>query len=183
MLVWKDITDWEDYYEISDSGKVRNKITGHIIKEDRSNRSGYVRVTLYKKPRRKRYLLHRLVMMVFCGESKLEVNHKDSNKLNNSLDNLEYVTRSANELHCRKFGSKNNLYKPIIVTFNSGEIKKFETRTELANLLGVTRETIKFWLHGRNYGYTKYGISCIKYIEISKCQTTNCSAEANAVRL
>lgn len=183
MLIWKDVPDWEDYYEISDSGKVRNKITRHIIKEDKSNPSGYVRVTLYKKPRRKRYLLHRLVMMTFCGESKLEVNHKDSNKLNNSLGNLEYVTRSANELHCMKFGSKNNLYKPIIVTFNSGAVERFETRTELANLLGITRASIRFWLRGVNHEYTKYGISCVKYVEISKCQKTNCSAEANAVRL
>ena len=181
-MIWKDVPDWEDYYEVSDSGKVRNKITGHIIKE-KSNRGGYVRVTLYKKPLRKRYLLHRLVMLVFCGESGLEVNHKDSNKLNNSLNNLEYVTRKENELHCRKFGSKNSLYRPFIVIFNSGETKKFETRTELANSLGVTRECVKFWLHGNNCGYTKYGISCMKYIEISKCQTTNCSAEANAVRL
>lgn len=46
--MWKDIKNWENTYQISDSGDVRNKITGNIIKGDR-NSSGYFRVCLYDK--------------------------------------------------------------------------------------------------------------------------------------
>lgn len=46
-----------------------------------------------------RYLVHRLVMSAFFWESNLEVNHKDGNKLNNHISNLEYCTRSENHLH------------------------------------------------------------------------------------
>lgn len=46
--MWKDIKTWENIYQISDSGDVRNKITGNIIKGDR-NSSGYFRVCLYDK--------------------------------------------------------------------------------------------------------------------------------------
>ena len=176
FIRWVDVPDWENYYEISDEGKVRNKLTGHIISEDRSNRSGYVRVTLYKKPLKKKFLLHRLVMLSFCGSCDLEVNHKDSNKMNNSLDNLEYVTRKENELHCRMYGNKKHLYKPFIVEFSNGVVVECSSRKELADMIGVTRECVKNWLHKKTRGYDKYGIRNIEYVEIYKCQTTNCSA-------
>ena len=51
-------------------------------------------------------------MKTFVGESNLEVNHIDSDKCNNSLSNLEYVTRKDNEMHCLLYGAKRNLYKP-----------------------------------------------------------------------
>lgn len=55
--MWKDIIGWEKYYEISDEGKVRNKLTRHIKVTDRNN-CGYHRVTLYNKnnyPQKQRF--------------------------------------------------------------------------------------------------------------------------------
>ena len=52
--MWKDIPNWESYYEINENGEVRNKITGNYIKGDINN-AGYYRVCLYKKSRRQRY--------------------------------------------------------------------------------------------------------------------------------
>ena len=50
---------------------------------------------------RKAKLVHRLVMEAFVGQSDLQVNHKDFNKINNKLDNLEYTTPKENITHFR----------------------------------------------------------------------------------
>ena len=174
--MWKDIEGWENFYEVSSEGLVRNKSTNKLITIDYSNKSGYARVTLYYKGRRERFLLHRLVMKTFVGESNLEVNHIDSDKCNNSLSNLEYVTRKDNEMHCLLYGAKRNLYKPFKIIYFNGDIDVFQVKGELANRLGVTRACIKNWLHGKTRGYLNYNIKEIHYIEVNKCQTTNCSA-------
>lgn len=181
--MWKDIKGWESYYEISDLGEVRNKKTNKLVCIDYSNRSGYARVTLYYKDKPKKFLLHRLVMSTFVGDSDLEVNHIDSDKRNNSLTNLEYVTRVENARHCMRFGSKHNNYKPFIVEWLNGEVDMFETKSELANEVKVTIACVKMWLRGNTKGYTKYNIKDIHYVESNKCQTTNCSAKANVVWL
>ena len=162
--MWKDINGFEGHYEISSNGEVRNKITNHLLTIDYSNRSGYARVTLYHNHKTKRYLLHRLVMETFVGKSNMEVNHIDSNKRNNSLDNLEYVTRKENETHCRLYGSKRKFYKPFIVLFSDLTKKEYQTKEELANEIEVTRACVKYWLHKLNKGYTNHGIISIEYI-------------------
>ena len=69
--MWKDIKNWENIYQISDSGDVRNKITGNIIKGD-INSSGYFRVCLYDKnhiPEKQRFFRHRLCCRTFHTKS------------------------------------------------------------------------------------------------------------------
>ena len=73
-------------------------------------------MTLYS-PVKKRFFIHRLVAQHFCEgyQKDLVVNHKDGNKLNNCANNLEWVTRSENDLHA----FKNNLrQKHILVLSN-----------------------------------------------------------------
>ena len=94
--VWKGIKGFPNY-QISNLGKVkskpREKTKGGILKECISN-TGYVYVNLYKDGKLYRKTIHRLVMDNFY-----EVNHKDGNKKNNSINNLEYVTKSENIKH------------------------------------------------------------------------------------
>lgn len=86
-----------------------------------SYNNGYVRTVVDGKNK----LVHRLVMLAFYGDSKLCVNHKDGNKQNNKLSNLEYVTNKQNSQHRFKvlghrsanlgrFGKMNKSSKPII---------------------------------------------------------------------
>lgn len=97
--IWKPIKNYENYYSISNLGNVKNNKTGKILCGDINN-AGYRRITLYN-PVRKRYFIHRLVAYHFCDgySSELVVNHVDGNKLNNYYKNLEWVTRSENDLH------------------------------------------------------------------------------------
>jgi len=102
--MWKDIKDYEDLYEISTEGEVRNKKTQRELKPDnftrkKGRRQVYLRVTLSKEGNTKRFSLSRLVASTFLSNTSEEVNHKDGNRLNNSVSNLEWVTREENLRH------------------------------------------------------------------------------------
>ena len=98
---WLPIQDFPNYH-ISSFGNVKNIITNKILKS--CNKSGYYNVSLLNSITRKSVKIHRLVAIAFISnpENKPEVNHKDKNKLNNHIDNLEWVTKSENMYHCFK---------------------------------------------------------------------------------
>lgn len=94
--IWKNIKGFPNY-QVSNLGRVRSipreKTKGGILKECIS-KTGYVYVNLYKDGQIKRKTIHTLVMGTFY-----EVNHKDGNKQNNNINNLEYVTKKQNIEH------------------------------------------------------------------------------------
>ena len=105
---WVDcfgIDDWE----VSDAGRVRNKQTQYVYKPIK-NQNGYWYVKHNKIG--KLYILSRLIARSFFGDSDKQVNHKDGNKDNNCLNNLEFVTPSENSLHRFHVLGKSNL-KPM----------------------------------------------------------------------
>ena len=99
--LWKQIEDYENY-EVSTHGRVRNKRTGRYLKFDLSN-CGYYRVTLCKNNKPRKFSVHRLVAQAFVEPvvGKELVNHKDSDKTNNRVENLEWVTCSENFIHAQ----------------------------------------------------------------------------------
>lgn len=96
---WKPIKGL--HYEVSSLGNVRNSESYKSISQLDKNREGYIRVNLFSNGKKKRYFIHRLVAEAFIPnpENKPQVNHKDGNKQNNELSNLEWVTNSENQLH------------------------------------------------------------------------------------
>ena len=89
-----------DNYSVSNDGQVRNDLNNHI-KEQRLNRYGYPIVSIYQDGHAYTWPVHRLVAKAFIDnpENKEQVNHKDGNKTNNNVDNLEWATRSENMKH------------------------------------------------------------------------------------
>ena len=91
-------------YEVSNIGRVRNRETGLIMKP-KVDRYGYPVICLINGRRKRIYpTIHRLVALAFKFKSnhkrdKLQVNHIDGNKLNNNVDNLEWVSASKNIRH------------------------------------------------------------------------------------
>ena len=83
-------------YEITREGQVINKHTGRILKPQ-PNGKGYLRVSIGKKL----LFIHRLVAEKYIPNPNNyeQVNHKDGNKLNNCVDNLEWVTNQTNRDH------------------------------------------------------------------------------------
>ena len=102
MESWKKIDNYDNYM-ISNLGNIKNIKRNKLLSPSK-NTWGYLGVMLHKNGNVKRYQIHRLVANAFIPniENKKEVNHKDGNKLNNHVDNLEWVTRSENILHSYK---------------------------------------------------------------------------------
>lgn len=161
--MWKDIPEWEDYYEVNEKGEVRNKQTLKLIEGDVNN-AGYYRVALYHKPNKKRFFRHRLVAQLFIPNPNnyAEVNHIDGDKSNNCVDNLEWCNRSYNEREARRLGIKS--YHPFQATFLDGTIKQYEFAVDLAKEINVTGRTVLNYLQGKSHGYINYGIKEIQYL-------------------
>jgi hypothetical protein len=112
METWKTIKDFENY-EISNYGNVKSKQTNkkEKILKKRITKFGYNRVMLQNKPIKKEYLIHRLVANAFIFNDDVlrnQVNHKDCDKSNNNVNNLEWCSQSENMIH----------------SLNNGRIKK-----------------------------------------------------------
>lgn len=159
--IWKPIFGFECYYEISNKGSIKSldrvvprgnstlKIKG-IIKKHHLNSRGYAVVDLEMNGKRKRYFIHRLVAFTFL-ENKLNkpnVNHKDSNPLNNTYSNLEWVTQCENMQHAVLFGNiKRSLSKEIILYIFKSEKRNFELNKDL----GICKSTIGGIRRGERY--------------------------------
>ena len=95
---WKIIPSFENY-EASNTGKVRNKLTKQVLKAN-TNCKGYHHVVLYKGSKKNKHMVgvHRAVAMAWLptDDFKLTVNHKDENKDNNAVDNLEWLSNKDN---------------------------------------------------------------------------------------
>ena len=83
-------------YQVSDLGEIRNS-KGRILKPEYSNK-GYACVHLRKDDKNKKYRIHRLVAQVFIPnpDNLPEINHKDENKANNHVSNLEWCDNTYN---------------------------------------------------------------------------------------
>lgn len=100
--MWKHYI--ENYY-ISDDGMIKNNLTGRILKLNFSH-NGYKKTNISINGKLKTVFIHRLVAELFIPNPNNlpQVNHKDGNKTNNKLDNLEWVSPQENVIHAHKIG-------------------------------------------------------------------------------
>ena len=164
MEYWKDIEGFPGY-QISSEGRVRshNKVTykqgkechwkDRIIRPHGSAKDGRLRVIIWKDNKAVTLLIHRIEAIAFLGKPSdptMTVNHKDGNFLNNSVDNLEWVTRAENIKH----GFDNGLYesncKRTRLISESGDIYDFRSKAEASKFLGRS--------HGYIYSMQKDGL-------------------------
>ena len=98
--IWRDIPGYGGLYRISNTGKIKSVRMGKILRPG-TDGSGYLIVQLSKDKVQKGYKVHRLVYSSFFGEilPGKEINHKDFNKSNNYLTNLELCSRQENMTH------------------------------------------------------------------------------------
>lgn len=145
--VWKPIQGYEGFYDISNKGRVRSYLSGTPVILKGFKGKHYLTVALRKgKSEIRTFNVHRLVAETFIPnpEGKTQVNHIDGNKLNNSKDNLEWVTPKENAEHASKHG----LLGKAVVCVETG--KKYVSVTKAAIDLGILRTSIDNCLHGRS---------------------------------
>jgi hypothetical protein len=148
--VWKEIkiTDFEsENYYISNLGRFKNN-RGIIMKHYKPHHSGYIYVRVNKK----KFAIHRLVALMFIDnpENKPFVNHIDGNKVNNCLDNLEWVTCGENNKHNYTNNIKKKYTRPIIqYDLEMNELSKFNSIKEAGNILNICTSGIKAVLYNK----------------------------------
>lgn len=114
--IWKDIKGFEGEYQISNQGRVKslarqcgNYYKPETIRTLSLTRDGYPKIRLQVGDKDVTTRVHRLVAEAFLGPSDLTVNHKDGNKQNNCVENLEYADRHEQLYHAYKLGLKKSL--------------------------------------------------------------------------
>lgn len=101
--LWKDIVDYEGFYQVSSLGRIR-RITQNGYKEVKPRNDLYSTVSLSKHCDRKTVAIHRLVALHFLPNPRgcNEVNHKNGIKHDNRVENLEWVSQHENMAHAKK---------------------------------------------------------------------------------
>jgi len=108
---WKDIPGYTGLYQASTAGRIRTmprfkknhskkEFVPMKIKSQRKGNHGYYRVNLWDHGKTRTYTVHKLIALTFLKPSpKKQINHIDGNRLNNKVENLEWVTDRENQIH------------------------------------------------------------------------------------
>ena len=150
LIEWRDTYIYGEQYEVSNTGIVRNKITGHIL-SPQEDKKGYLRVRLSLHDKKATAKVHRIVAVAFIPnpDKKPQVNHKDTDKHNNRVGNLEWATNSENQIHAYKHGLNH-------VTGNAGRKKRpvckieLETGKVIETYQSLSEAGLKNGLHDTN---------------------------------
>jgi len=142
--VWKDIPNYEGMYQVSNLGNIKNVKKGKI-KIPNKNKNGYLYIDLWKDNKNKKMTIHRAVAMAFLSNDNdyTDINHKDGNKTNNIVDNLEWCNRSHNLKEAYRLGlrkpTRAMLGKKGKLCPNSKKIKQYD---KLGNLIKIWNSTM-----------------------------------------
>jgi hypothetical protein len=145
---------WKTYpndlrYEVSNLGKVRMIGSGKVRKPV-VLKNGYASLA-FATPRKLRYV-HRMVLETFRPTERInvEVSHRDGNRLNNVLSNLEWETRLENNRrkvghHTDNGGERNPMARLTLAKVNEIRAKDWSgvSYAKVAELYGVGRETVR----------------------------------------
>lgn len=163
--IWKDVAEYEGLYEVSNLGRVksfpRRGTNGGIMVGGKSR--GYHSILLTKGGKCKPVKVHRLVAIAFMGKQEgKEVNHKDGNKINNTLENLEWCTRSENQKHAYDNGLQvgNTVEQTKLAAIKTSKkvnqlsrekdfVNSFKSVSEASRQTGINKSGILACIHGK----------------------------------
>ena len=138
-----DIKGFEDYYTISEDGKVWSKVSKKYLKSSK-DKKGYLKICLYKDGKSKTHKIHRLVALHYIDnpEDKPTVDHKDRDILNNSVSNLRWATRAEQQRNRKAYS--NTGYKYISkTTKDNNEYYRVEKKNVFAYFLRTDEWTLE----------------------------------------
>ena len=181
--IWRDVKGYEGLYAVSNLGRVKSlgndKSRREKILRPCNNMRGYLQINLWKGGERKLHYIHRLVLSTFspCENShELQVNHIDENKLNNSIENLEWCDSSYNINHGtrnKRSAEKNTNGKlsiPIVQLSREGKyIRSYKSSHDAAREGGYHQGSIIACCRGRQKTHGDY-----KWMYLSEYLDKNC---------
>ena len=146
-------------YLISIDGRIFNEKTGKELKQY-DNGNGYLKLTLTIDGKQVQKLSHRIVAETYLIDKSTQVNHKDGNKKNNYIENLEWVTNSENQIHAHKNGLKKNGNELWNGKFSKEDIENIRLlkkdgilQYEIAKIMHTSNSTISSILTHKRYKY------------------------------
>lgn len=140
---WRDVLGFEELYQVSNLGKVRTIKKGEAEMSQQENRNGYLTVHLRNKGVERRAMVHRLVAEAFIPnpDEFRDVNHKNGNKADNRVENLEWVSHSDNMTHSfRELGK--NVRHIVQIGLDGTFIERWNSIAEAAEATGICRTDI-----------------------------------------
>lgn len=164
--IFKEIPDANGYY-ISNLGNVKidpgvnlHYPNGIVKTEFNKDKDGYYRMSIKVNGISKGFVIHRLVAMAFIPNtdvSKTCVNHKDANRTNNNVENLEWVTPRENVLHSFQYGNRHKcLEVPRVCKLTDYQIsqidvlRQYYSLKKIADLFNISYTSIKNIVIKRN---------------------------------
>lgn len=160
--MWRNINGYEGIYQVNEKGEVKNVISG-TLRKPQKRANGYLFVALYKNGVPSCKSIHRLVAEAFIEneEGYPIVNHKDENKVNNNVSNLEWCTYSYNSTYKNAHkGAEESHKKPVVQMGENGEeLAVYDSVTSAAYAIGVGKNarpnisSVCLGKHERAYGY------------------------------
>lgn len=145
---WKPIDDYPGYF-VSDAGLVYSKRKGGLL--NTADRNGYRKVNLFQNKKCKTFYVHTLVAKAFIPnpENKEVVNHKNGDRTDNRVENLEWVTRPENNQHAKSTGLMKHAYSEEIKNSvrSDYETGKYSQK-DLSEKYGIPMNTIRRMVNG-----------------------------------
>lgn len=148
METWKDIKGYDGLYQVSNLGRVYGLTANKVVKPHLNN-SGYLRVDLYKGGKGKRFFVHRLVAETYIPNPNNypQINHKDENKTNNQVTNLEFCDEKYNNNYGT--GQQRSAEKHKKAVFCAELKRSFKSITEASRKTGICLQSISMCCCGK----------------------------------
>lgn len=146
--IWKDAKGYEELYQVSNLGRIksfsRKGKTEYILKPYLNKKNKYLYIHLSKKGITKLIRMHKLVAEAFIPNplNKPYINHKDGNKQNNNINNLEWVTQKENIIHARDI-LKVDYSKNIKIAHIKNQRKVIRSDGKIYNSIKEAKEDMK----------------------------------------
>ena len=150
MEIWKPIVGTKGFIEVSSEGRVRSLLRGSPrVLKTQTDKKGYHRLRVTIEREKMCYKVHREVAKAFIPnpDNLPQVNHKDGNKSNNAVDNLEWISNRDNAHHAIENGLWENVFegsrrenesrkRPVIGYFTPDISRRFEIVSEAERFVG-----------------------------------------------
>ncbi len=150
MEIWKPIVGTKGFIEVSSEGRVRSLLRGSPrVLKTQTDKKGYHRLRVTIEREKMCYKVHREVAKAFIPnhDNLPQVNHKDGNKSNNAVDNLEWISNKDNAHHAIENGLWENVFegsrrenesrkRPVIGYFTPDISRRFESVSEAERFVG-----------------------------------------------